>query len=102
MHVPINVTSPNNISKWQMGFNSAFKGLSKFHFISSRIKSLIWRQLCGHILMWSCSYHKQVKLKKEQDNSVQLSLYSTVPVLKQTSVTPLFKHSSVITVISYV
>ena len=28
MHVPINVKSPNNISKWQMGFNSAFKGLS--------------------------------------------------------------------------
>jgi hypothetical protein len=27
MHVPINVTSSNNISKWQMGFNSAFKGL---------------------------------------------------------------------------
>jgi hypothetical protein len=29
MHVLINVKSPNNISKWQMGFNSAFKGLSK-------------------------------------------------------------------------
>jgi hypothetical protein len=28
MHGPINVKSPNNISKWQMGFNSAFKGLS--------------------------------------------------------------------------
>jgi hypothetical protein len=27
MHVPINVKSPNNNSKWQMGFNSAFKGL---------------------------------------------------------------------------
>jgi len=27
MHVPINVKSPNNISKWQKGFNSAFKGL---------------------------------------------------------------------------
>ena len=27
MHVPLNVKSPNNISKWQMGFNSAFKGL---------------------------------------------------------------------------
>jgi hypothetical protein len=27
MHVPINVKSPNNTSKWQMGFNSAFKGL---------------------------------------------------------------------------
>jgi hypothetical protein len=28
MHGPINVKSPNNISKWQVGFNSAFKGLS--------------------------------------------------------------------------
>jgi hypothetical protein len=27
MYGPINVKSPNNISKWQMGFNSAFKGL---------------------------------------------------------------------------
>jgi hypothetical protein len=27
MHVPINVKSSNNISKWQMEFNSAFKGL---------------------------------------------------------------------------
>ena len=27
MHVPINVKSPNNISEWQMGFNSACKGL---------------------------------------------------------------------------
>jgi hypothetical protein len=29
MHGPINVKSPNNISKWQMGFNSAFKGLKE-------------------------------------------------------------------------
>jgi hypothetical protein len=27
MHGPINVRSPNNTSKWQMEFNSAFKGL---------------------------------------------------------------------------
>jgi hypothetical protein len=27
MHVPIKVKSVNNTSKWQMGFNSAFKGL---------------------------------------------------------------------------
>jgi hypothetical protein len=27
MHGTINVEYPNNISKWQMGFNSAFKGL---------------------------------------------------------------------------
>jgi len=27
MHGPMNVKSPNNINEWQMGFNSAFKGL---------------------------------------------------------------------------
>jgi hypothetical protein len=27
MHGPINFKSPKNTSKWQMGFNSAFKGL---------------------------------------------------------------------------
>jgi hypothetical protein len=26
MHVLINVKTPGNISKWQVGFNSAFKG----------------------------------------------------------------------------
>jgi hypothetical protein len=30
MHGPINVKSPNNISKWQMGFNPAFKGLTDY------------------------------------------------------------------------
>jgi hypothetical protein len=30
MHGPINVKSPNNISKCQVGFNSAFKGLISF------------------------------------------------------------------------
>jgi hypothetical protein len=29
MHGSINVKSPNNTSKWQMGFNSAFKGLTE-------------------------------------------------------------------------
>jgi hypothetical protein len=31
MHVPINVKSPNNIRVWQMGINSAFKGLNKIN-----------------------------------------------------------------------
>jgi hypothetical protein len=33
MHVPINVKSPNNISKWQMGFNLAFKGLISIPYV---------------------------------------------------------------------
>jgi hypothetical protein len=36
MHGPINVKSPNNTSKWQMGFNSAFKGLTQFRISSTR------------------------------------------------------------------
>jgi hypothetical protein len=34
MHGPINVKSPNNTSKWQMGFNSAFKGLMTVYLFS--------------------------------------------------------------------
>ena len=33
MNGPINVKSPNNISEWKMGFNSAFKGLMSSHFM---------------------------------------------------------------------
>ena len=35
MHRPINVKSPNNTSKWQMGFNSKFKGLKNIGIINS-------------------------------------------------------------------
>jgi hypothetical protein len=40
MHGPINVKSSNNTSKWQMGFNSAFKGLkARFqHLLTSNGK----------------------------------------------------------------
>jgi hypothetical protein len=30
MYLPIDVKSPNNVSKWQMEFNSAFKVLSRY------------------------------------------------------------------------
>jgi hypothetical protein len=36
MHLPIKVKSPNNISKWQMRFNSAFKGLIAIILHSSK------------------------------------------------------------------
>jgi hypothetical protein len=41
MHGPINVKSPNNTSKWQMGFNSAFKGLSTLRVEHVEIKKQI-------------------------------------------------------------
>jgi hypothetical protein len=40
MHGPINVKSPNNISKWQMGFNSAFKGLNEVWWYTLLLFSL--------------------------------------------------------------
>jgi hypothetical protein len=39
MHLPMNVKSPNNISKWQMEFNSAFKGLSKYQLFDEKMCS---------------------------------------------------------------
>jgi hypothetical protein len=35
MHLSIKVKSPNNISKWHMGFNSAFKGLNMLQGMNS-------------------------------------------------------------------
>jgi hypothetical protein len=37
MHVAITVKSPNNNSKWQMGDNSAFKGLIKIELLQGQI-----------------------------------------------------------------
>jgi hypothetical protein len=45
MHVPINVKSPNNINKWQMGFNSAFKGLN---YLSWNFTQVTW-YACLHV-----------------------------------------------------
>jgi hypothetical protein len=43
MHLPINVKSPNNISKWQMGFNTAFKGLmSREDNIKTNFQEMEW------------------------------------------------------------
>jgi hypothetical protein len=40
MHGPINIKSPNNISEWQMGFNSAFKGLKYHKILKTKIPEL--------------------------------------------------------------
>jgi hypothetical protein len=36
MHGPINVKSPNNTSKWQVGFNSEFEGLIIIRYYERR------------------------------------------------------------------
>jgi hypothetical protein len=56
MHVPINVKSPNNISKWQMGFNSAFKGLRKI-FVGK------FRRKLNHVFTHYRGTSKPVKKK---------------------------------------
>jgi hypothetical protein len=40
MHAPINVKSPNTTSKWQMEFNSAFRGLSVLLSYVTEIKTI--------------------------------------------------------------
>jgi hypothetical protein len=53
MHLSINVKSPNNISKWQVGFNSAFKRLKNLTSVlkntpllskGAQIRGLIFQQ----------------------------------------------------------
>jgi hypothetical protein len=46
MHGPINVKSPNNTSKWQMRFNSAFKGLV------TCTQPIV--QFCSILFQWNC------------------------------------------------
>jgi hypothetical protein len=58
MHGPINVKSPNNINKWQMGFNSAFEGLRKIERMNNYMEggrgqfedtTLLFRLSSAHI-----------------------------------------------------
>ena len=41
MHGPLNVKSPNNISEWQMRFNSAFKWLNKVKSSNTLFRMLL-------------------------------------------------------------
>jgi hypothetical protein len=49
MHGPINVKSPNNTSKWQMGFNSAFKGLKVLCGREMFYMSFVWRNILTRV-----------------------------------------------------
>jgi hypothetical protein len=49
MHGPINVKSPTKSSKWQMGFNSAFKGL-KIPSVHYSIYKSHWMSLLSGFL----------------------------------------------------
>ena len=53
MHGPINVKSPNNTRKWQMGFNSAFKGLSNYALRKFYLVCNSW-----YVIPTTCTSHK--------------------------------------------
>jgi hypothetical protein len=49
MRGPINVKSPNNITNWQMRFNSAFKGLitieESVDWVNLTLSAYTWQSL---------------------------------------------------------
>jgi hypothetical protein len=60
MHLPINVKSPNNISKWQVGFNSAFKGLNfRLEFLAAMLMKI---QVSWHVTPFWC--HKITNVQR--------------------------------------
>jgi hypothetical protein len=64
MHLPINVKSPNNISKGHMEFNSVFKGLN------SRVKPL---ETFKHFLKIPVSLKKKFAFLETQSTTPPLS-----------------------------
>jgi hypothetical protein len=60
MHGPINVKSPNNINKWHMGFNSAFKGLTlvlvTYAHVWTRAAAGVWEDRTKAIRTGACYY----------------------------------------------
>jgi hypothetical protein len=61
MHGPINVKSPNNISKWQMEFNSAFKRLN-LPVISNVSETCI-----GASMILKKGYHPRINIVEDEN-----------------------------------
>jgi hypothetical protein len=51
MRGSINIKSPDNTSKWQMGFNSVFKGLRNIEIINSTTRSHLVGYFCKIYIM---------------------------------------------------
>jgi hypothetical protein len=52
MHRPINVKSPSNTTKWQVGFNSAFKGLRNAEDLSDpQVGVAPWKYKIGLVVL---------------------------------------------------
>jgi hypothetical protein len=66
MHGPINVKTPNNISKLKMGFNSAFKGLITVEYkVGLSINKFCHSKICRGM------YKVKVKFTKRQAMKAQ-------------------------------
>jgi hypothetical protein len=62
------VALPSNASKWQMGFNSAFKGLNHFLLLNqpicteSAIKKTVFKCFCDGIRFQNAAFFSAVRL----------------------------------------
>jgi len=73
MHVAINVKSPNNISEWQMGFNSAFKGLMCTVLLPPGVNPIAVKYIISYIISYRISYH----IMSQSDGSVEVGFCIT-------------------------
>jgi hypothetical protein len=80
MHGPINVKSPNNTSKRQMGLNSAFKGLND-------TRTFLRVTLIFSCFMFFCTVHYDTIMQKNQrmHNFINQYFISEVSYLFRTS-----------------
>jgi hypothetical protein len=94
MYVPINVKSPNNTSKWQMGFNLAFKGLMRetqvqitcsietancttdFQFVITILTSVPTRDLVENTKTYFEIYFVFVEVYKVKDKAIPLQAWT--------------------------
>jgi hypothetical protein len=90
MHGPINFKSPNNTSKWQVEFNSTFKGsimcwLSSCYRIWSRFdcSCSIWKMLLINlwtptVCMWNCIIRGRGRFWSTAGRSFEKRLHSNI------------------------
>jgi hypothetical protein len=90
MHGVINVESPKNTSKWQMGFNSAFKGLNKFSDRNNKQQFLF----CDIFFFPGNNFDIKIFDSPPVKRNVMLfyfSLFFNCPDVKFTTVSSVFK-----------
>jgi hypothetical protein len=87
MHGPINVKSFNNTSKWQMGFNSAFKGLNQLNAVHIIVSYINWPTLFGNKLYCApCDRSVSSELfdgRSQPDRSLFVRLVYMLPNLQE-------------------